>query len=103
MALITDFLQIFCFLVEPMTTSSGMAQPKRGWILSYSSLITIILHLDLMGSMSSTETLFSLMTLACAKLTHKTNQDNRAFVNLTHSDITIRPQFFLLFIHKISY
>ena len=74
-----------CFLVEPKTTSQGLAPPSG---LGPPFLITnweTALQLDLI---SSRETLFSVITPGCVKLTHKTIQYNH--LPLANCNITQR-------------
>ena len=61
-----------CFLMEPKTTSPGMAPPTRGWAIDHQlrKCLTGGSH----GGTSSTEAPFTVITPACVKLTHKTNQ-----------------------------
>jgi hypothetical protein len=72
--LLTGLLPLACSassLIEPKTTSPGMAPPTMG----PPHLITNLENGSHRGT-SSTEGPFSVKTPACVKLTHKTSQYN---------------------------
>jgi hypothetical protein len=62
-----------CFLIESKTTGPGMAPPTMGPPTvdhKFRKCLTARSH----GGISSREAPFSVITPACVKLTHKTNQ-----------------------------
>jgi hypothetical protein len=72
------------FLIEPRTTSLGMVPPTVDWVFPHWSLtkkkcLTSGSH----RSISPIEAPFSLMSIACVMLTHKTSQCSR-YINWHH-------------------
>jgi len=63
-----------CFLIEPKTTSSGMAPPTMGWVLPPWSLTEKMLYSWVSWGHFHNGSFFSMITTAHVKLTHKTSQ-----------------------------
>jgi hypothetical protein len=68
-----------CFLIEPMTTSPGMAPPTMG-PPPFGHYLRKCLTPGSHGGIFPTEAPFPVITPACIELTHKTSQYNILYI-----------------------
>jgi len=74
-----------CSLIDPKTTTPGMALPTMGWVLPPWLLVEKMLYSWVSWRHFHNWDLFSVITPACVKLTHKTSQYTLQFRIVVHS------------------